>query len=117
MTRDDKSAFLTARHIETEFLLRRKSKEVSSETSHIGNNRGIDAMVNDLEDSPVLAGLNDAPANLGPAFTVDPGKGDDRNFIGEMVVRDFGTLVVVAYEIGRQNRVVCKSSESGGRSH
>ena len=119
MTRDDESTLLTTGHIEPELLLRREGKEFSSQTSHLRNKVRIDAVIDDLEYPPVLTGLNDFTANLSPAATsdvVDSGEGDDRNFIAEMVVRDFGTLVFVADERGLQSRLVGEGGE-GGRSH
>ena len=116
MAGDDESALLTARHIVTELLLGRKCKKLSSETSHIGNNFRIDAMVDDLEDPTVLASVNDLPADLGPAAAfnvVDSGDGDDRDFIAELVVRNFGTLILVADEIGLQSWLIGKIGESG----
>lgn len=121
VTGDDESALLSAGHVESELLLRRQREEFCSEATHFRNKCGVDAVVDDLENPPILAGLHDFPANLGPAAAfgiVDSGERDDRNFIAEEIVRDFGTLVLVADESRPESLLVGESGESGdGMSH
>ena len=116
MAGDDETAFLAAGHVEPELLLRRKSKEFPSEASHLRNEIRIDAVINNLENPPVLAGLDDFPANLiaTAGNFVDSLERDDRNFVAEIVVGHLGTFIFVSDEARLKSRLACKSRESSG---
>lgn len=102
MARDNKAALLAAGHVKAELFVRRQSEEVSGKACHVGNEGGIDAMVDNLENTPVLAGIHNFLAYLGsPAFDfIDSGKGDDGDITAELVVGNFWTLILVTNEAG-----------------
>lgn len=98
MAGDDKTALFATGHVEPELFFRRQSKEFASEASHVGDESGIDSMIDDLENTPILAGLDDFLANLAsPAFdVVDSGERNDRDFAAEDVVGNLRAFIFVA---------------------
>lgn len=118
MAGNDEAAFLATRHVEAELLLWGESEEVASEASHFGNKLRIDTVIDDLENTPVLAGLDDLPANLITASpdVIDSFERDDGNIVAELVVGHLGTLILVPDEAGLQSGLAGKGRE-GGRRH
>lgn len=108
MAGDDETALLAAGHVEAELLFGGESEELLGETSHVGDELRVDAMIDDLEDAPILASLHNPATNLGAAAVdvVDAGEGNDGDVIAEVVVSDLGALVFVAEEAGLEGVLV-----------
>lgn len=122
MAGDDEATLLAAGHVEAKLLLGGEGEELVGQAVHVGNEGGVDAVIDDLEDAPVLAGLDDVLADLGAAATVlvvvDAGEGDDGDLVAEDVVGDLGAFVLVADEGGLEGLLVRYGGESGrSRSH
>lgn len=100
MAGDNEAALLATGHVKAELFVRRQSEELPGKPCHVGYEVGINTMVEDLENTPVLAGIHDFLANLGspPIDFIDASKRDDRDFTAELVVGNFWTLIFVANE-------------------
>lgn len=114
MAGDNEAALLATGHVKAELFLRRQSEEVSGKAGHVGNEVGTDTVVDNLENTPVLTGIDDFLAYLGsPAIDfIDTSKGDDGDFIAELVVGNFWTLVFVTNEAGLKGLLLRQSRES-----
>lgn len=113
---DDETALFATGHVKPKLLLRCKSKELFSKSGHVGNQFSVDAMINNLEDTPILTSLNNLVTNLrSPAIDlVDSGEGNDRDLIAEIVVSDLWTLVFVTDEAGLKGVLLSQCGESFG---
>ena len=102
VARDKKAAFFAAWHVKSKFLIWRKSEELSRETKHLWNEMRINAMINHLEDPPLLTRLHNFLANVQPTAIgfIDTGERYHGNGVAEMVVCYLGTLLLVEDETG-----------------
>lgn len=100
MAGDDETPLFATGHVEAKLLFGRQSEELTSEAIHVGNESGVDAMIDDLENTPVLASLDDFLADLGASAInfVNPRERNDRNVVAELVVCDFWALIFVTDE-------------------
>lgn len=114
VTRDDETSFLTTGHVEPELLFRRQSEEVASKTSHIRHKIGINAVINHLENAPILACLDDLTADLFSFSTdiVDAGERYHRDFVAKHIVGDLGAFIFVTDEFRVELRLSGELSES-----
>lgn len=100
MAGNDETALFATGHVEPELFFWRQSKEFASEASHVGDECGIDTMIDNLENTPILTGLDDLLTNLCPPAVdlIDSGERDDRDFVAEVVVGNLWALIFVANE-------------------
>ena len=114
MARHNESTLLATGHVEAKLFLWRQSKELSCKACHVSYEIGIDPMIDNLKNTPVLTSLNDFLANLSsPAINfIDTSKRDDWNFTAELIVSNFGTLIFVPNKARLQGLLPRKSRES-----
>lgn len=116
MAGDDETTLLAAGHVKPELLLRRHGEELLGEAGHLGDEFSVNTMVHNLEESPILTGLDNPATNLisAAADLVDAGEGDDGDFIAELIKGNLRTLVFVAQEARLEGVLLREGGESLG---
>jgi len=116
MAGDNEATLFATGHVEAKLLLRRQSEELGGETSHFGDEFLIDAVINNLKNTPILASLDDFLANaLSAAMdVVDSGERNNGDLVAELVVGNLGALVLIPDEAGFQRLLLREVRESLG---
>eukprot|EP00252_Welwitschia_mirabilis_P000114 TRINITY_DN1007_c1_g1_i1.p2 TRINITY_DN1007_c1_g1~~TRINITY_DN1007_c1_g1_i1.p2 ORF type:complete len:199 (+),score=0.36 TRINITY_DN1007_c1_g1_i1:780-1376(+) len=91
---------LVAPHVVLKLVMCREREELSGERLHLLDKMFVDAVVDYLEDSPVLAGSADlVPDAASVGLVFEAAEGNYRDFVeGEVIVSDTRSLIFLADE-------------------
>lgn len=113
MTRDVESSPFATGHIKANLFVQWQDKELFGKTGHLGHELLIHTVINNLEDTPILASLHNLLANLFSTTThlVDSGQRNHRDLIAEFIVRNLWTLVFIPNEAQFQGLLLSQVSQ------